>query len=237
MVGDLYHVEVVFDYDSRVAAVDEPVDDVEQLPYILEVESRSRLVEDIERTAGIAFGKLGCQLDALRLAAREHGAGLAERQVAQSDLLYGMELLPDRGYVLKELDGHVDGHVQYIVDVLALVAHFERLAIIASAAAGTARHIDVGQEIHLDSLLTRTAALLAAAALDIERETAGLEASYLSIGRRLEEFAYVRKDARVCRRIAARRASYGRLVDHDEFVDMLDTLHAVALQRLIERAV
>ena len=58
-VGDLHHVEVVFDDDDRVSAVDQLVQHVDQLADILEMEPRSRLVEDIERAARIAFREFG----------------------------------------------------------------------------------------------------------------------------------------------------------------------------------
>ena len=51
-VGLLDHVEVVLDHDHRVAAVDEPLQRLEQLLDVREVEPRRRLVEDVERLPG-----------------------------------------------------------------------------------------------------------------------------------------------------------------------------------------
>ena len=80
MVGDLDDVEVVLDDDDGVAALHEFVQHLQQQADIFEMESRRRLVEDIERAARVALRKFARQLDALALAARKRGAGLAEGQ-------------------------------------------------------------------------------------------------------------------------------------------------------------
>ena len=71
MVGDLYDIQIVLYDDSRVAAVDQFVYHLQQLTYILEMQSRGRFVEDVERTSRVALRQLGRQLDALALAARK----------------------------------------------------------------------------------------------------------------------------------------------------------------------
>ena len=71
----------------------------------------------------------------------------------------------------------LDRHVEHVGDRLALEADVERLAVVALAVALLARHVDVGQEVHLDLDLAVAAADLAAAALDVEREAAGLVAA------------------------------------------------------------
>ena len=53
-VGRLDHVEVVLDHDDRVAQVDQPLQHVEQLAHVVEVQPRRRLVQDVERPAGRA---------------------------------------------------------------------------------------------------------------------------------------------------------------------------------------
>ena len=50
-VGALHDVEVVLDQEHRVARVDQPAEDVEQPPDVLEVQAGGRLVEDVERAA------------------------------------------------------------------------------------------------------------------------------------------------------------------------------------------
>ena len=70
-VRRLDHVEVVLDHDDRIALVDESVDDLQQLANVVEVKARRGLVEDVERSAGGAFGQLLGEFDALCFAAGE----------------------------------------------------------------------------------------------------------------------------------------------------------------------
>ena len=51
VIGLLDHVEIVLDHEHGVAAVDEPLQHLEQLLDIGEVQSGRRLVEDVERLA------------------------------------------------------------------------------------------------------------------------------------------------------------------------------------------
>ena len=94
-VRRLDHVEVVLDHEDRVAGVDQPVEHLEQLLDVGEVETGRRLVEDVERPAGRAPRQLGGQLDPLRLAAGERGRRLAELDVAQADVVQRLELRRD----------------------------------------------------------------------------------------------------------------------------------------------
>src|SRR6478672_1200357 len=51
-VGGLDDVEVVLDDDDRIAPVDQPMEDLEELLDVGEVEPGRRLVEDVQRPAG-----------------------------------------------------------------------------------------------------------------------------------------------------------------------------------------
>jgi hypothetical protein len=77
----------VLDHDHRVAAVDEPLQRLEQLLDVREVEPRRRLVEDVERLARRDLRQLRRELDALRLAAGERGGRLAELDVVEADVV------------------------------------------------------------------------------------------------------------------------------------------------------
>ena len=94
-VGGLDDVEVVLDHDHAVALVHQPVQHLEQQPHVLEVEAGGRLVEDVERAAGVALGQLGGELDPLGLAAAQRRRRLAQMDVAQPDVVQQLELLGD----------------------------------------------------------------------------------------------------------------------------------------------
>ena len=55
----------------------------------------------------------------------------------------------DLGNVLEMFERLLHVHFEHVVDVLALEAHLQRLAVEAAALADRARHPDVGEEIHL----------------------------------------------------------------------------------------
>src|SRR5699024_2374736 len=82
VVGRLDDVQVVLDDDHRVPLVDQPVQHLEQLADVLEVQARGRLVQHVDGASVGALVQLGGELDALRLAAGEGGGGLAELHVA-----------------------------------------------------------------------------------------------------------------------------------------------------------
>ena len=171
--------------------VDEAVEHVEQLVDVVEVQAGRRLVEDVERPAGGALAQLLGELDALRLAAGQRRRRLAEVDVVEADAGQGLELLPDRRHVAEELERLADGQVEHVGDVLALVAHLERLAVVARAVADLAGDVDVGQEVHLDADDAVARARLAAPALDVEREAARLVAAHARLGQLREQLADV----------------------------------------------
>ena len=68
---------------DRLAGVDEPVEQAEQLLDVGEVQAGGRLVEDVDVAL---LGHLGGQLEPLPLAAGQRRERLAEREVAEPDV-------------------------------------------------------------------------------------------------------------------------------------------------------
>ena len=112
-------------------------------------------------------------------------------------------------------------HLQHVVDVLALEADLQRLAVEAPALADRARHPDVGEEVHLQPVRAVALARLAAAAGLVEAEPARLVAAHLRLGQLREQGADLVEHLDVRRRVRARRAADRRLVDVDDLVDVL----------------
>ena len=71
----LDYVEVVLDDQDGVAEVGEAVQDVEEFFYVVEVQAGGGLVQNVECAAGLAFGKLFSEFDALGFAAGKRGGG------------------------------------------------------------------------------------------------------------------------------------------------------------------
>ena len=72
-VGCFDHVEVVLDDDHGVAVVAQLVEHAQQEGDVGEMQAGGRLVEDVERAAGIALGEFQGQFDALCLATGKRG--------------------------------------------------------------------------------------------------------------------------------------------------------------------
>ena len=68
-IGGLDYVKIVLDDDDGVAVIAQSVQYAEQLFNVKEMQAGGRLIENIERIAGVALGQFARQLDALRLAA------------------------------------------------------------------------------------------------------------------------------------------------------------------------
>ena len=90
VVGVADHVEVVLDDDDGVAEVGETVEDFEKLADVIEVKAGGGFVEQVEGFTGLALGELAGELHALGLAAREGSGGLAEMDVAETDVDKGL---------------------------------------------------------------------------------------------------------------------------------------------------
>ncbi len=224
-------------HDDGVALVDEAVEHEQQLAHVLEVQTGRRLVEHVDAAAVRALLQLGRELDALRLAAGQGRGALAETHVAEPDVDERLEEPVDRADRLEELGRLADRHVEHLGDVLALVVHLERVAVVPRSPAHLARDVDVGQEVHLDLDRAVARAVLAATALDVEAEPAGLVAARLRLHRVGEQRADAVEDPGVGRRIRPRRASDRRLVDVHDLVELLEAGHPAVLARNLARAV
>src|SRR5258708_670263 len=84
-VGLLDDVKVVLDDEHGVAEIDEALQDVEEFSHVIEVQAGCGFIENVKLAAGLAFGKLAGQLDALGFAAGKCCGGLAEGDVAKAD--------------------------------------------------------------------------------------------------------------------------------------------------------
>ena len=114
---------------------------------------------------------------------------------------------------------------------LALELHLERFAVVAFAVARLARHVDVGEEVHLDLDQAVALARLAPAALDVEAEAARLVAARLAFGQAGEPVADVGEGAGIGRGVRARRAPDRRLVDVDDLVAIFEAGDLVMMAR------
>ena len=93
----------MLDDEHGVAKIDETLENIEELPNVVEVEARGGLIENVESAAGLALGKFTGQFDALGLAAGKGGGGLAERDIAEADFDERCQLLLNLGNIFEDL--------------------------------------------------------------------------------------------------------------------------------------
>ena len=149
---------------------------------------------------------------------------LAQPHVAEADVDQRLHVAGDGRLVGEELERLLAAQVEHVGDVLVLERDVERVAVVAGALAHLARHVDVGQEVHLDLDRAVARAGLAAAALDVEAEPPGQVAAHLGLVGLGEQLADVVEHARVGGRVGPGRAPDRRLVDVDDLVELLDAV-------------
>ena len=164
--------------------------------------------------------QLGSELDALRLTAGQRRCALAKPHVAEADLDQRLQVAVDRRDRLEEFGRLGDRHVEHLGDVLALVVDGQRVAVVARPTADLAGDIDVGKEVHLDRDGAVARAVLAAAALDVEAETAGQVSARLGLRGLGEQRADLVEHARVGGGVRSRGAADRRLVDVHDLVEL-----------------
>src|SRR5262249_50859714 len=148
--------------------------------------------------------------------------GLAEPDVTEAYVVQRPQLRLDRGHILEHLERLVDGHLQDVRDRVTAKLHLEHLAVVPRAVTNLARHVDIGQELHLDLDDAVALAVLTAPALDVEAEAARLVATHLRLGHARVQVADMREHAGVRRGVAARSPADRRLVDVDRLVQVLE---------------
>src|ERR1700712_3847660 len=118
-------------------------------------------------------------------------------------------------------EGFLDGHVEDVVDVLALVLDVQDGGFVTGAVALFAGEFDVCEELHLygDGAVAFTD--VAASAGDVEGEGSGSVGLALGIGLRGEEGADVVEGFDVGDGVGAWGAADGRLVDEDDVVEVM----------------
>ena len=100
MVSLTDDVEVVLDDNHGVTSIYEFTNDLHQDADIVEMQTSSGFIEDIERAACIALRQFRSQLYTLTLAARECRRGLSQFDIAQTNILDGLDFTQYFGHIL-----------------------------------------------------------------------------------------------------------------------------------------
>ena len=133
----------------------------------------------------------------------------------------------NRGECGEELCGFFHGHFEYVGNGLALVVYFEGFAVVALAVAGFAGYVHVRQEVHFNLQGAVAGAVLAAAALDVEGESAGGVAAHFRFAGLCEQLADVVEHAGVGGGVRTRSTADGRLVHVNDLVQVFQPVDAL----------
>ncbi len=181
--------------------------------------------------------KLVGQLDALRFAAGKRRRGLSELDVAQSDIDQRLQLLLDLRNVFQHrqrfLNRQFPADRQWSGPCISPPA----FRVVAAAAADVAGDINIRQKIHFDAALAVALAGFAAPAFHVEAEASRFVAALARFRQHGVEVADRREHAGVGGGIRARRAPDGRLIDVDDFIDVLRAGNGLVRAGLFPRAV
>ena len=234
-VAGLQHVEVVFHHDERVAGFGQAMEQADQAGDVLAVQAGRRFVEEQQRAAlaGVDLGKIADQLEALGFAAGERRERLAHREIAKADFFEAGQLGGGGRAFAEELARLGDRHREQVADGLPVILEAQHLVAEAFAVAGRAGQRDVGDELHLDGLPARAAATFAAAFAGVEGEVRRREARGFRLGRVAEQGPDRVPGPDVERRIGARRAGRGGLVDEGDLRRFLVELHPFQFRRFV----
>ena len=171
--------------------VDEARQHAEELVDVLEVEARRRLVEHVERPPGLHLAELAAR--ASRAAPRRRSASAPAARSSCSrgrprlSVSQDARELPGSALKSSRHSSTLDSSTSAID--LPLKRTSSVCGVVALAAADLAGDVDVGEEVHLDLDHAVAAARLAAAALDVEAEAAGVPAARARVGELREDVA------------------------------------------------
>src|ERR1700722_7843993 len=120
---------------------------------------------------------------------------------------------------------------------MAFVTNGESFRVVAFAAADFAGYVNVRKKIHFDATLAISLASFAAAAFHVEAEASRAISALAGFRKHGKKVAYGRENTAVSSRIRTRGATYGRLIDLNNFVDVLDSFDSGVRAGFFHRAV
>src|SRR5258707_996859 len=95
------------------------------------METGRRLVEDVERSAGVPLRELRGELDSLRFAAGQCRRRLSEVDVAEPNVEERLELLADARLILEESQRVFDRLLEHVCNAEPAETDLERLPVVA----------------------------------------------------------------------------------------------------------
>ena len=199
--------------------------------HIGKMQSRRRLVQNIDCLSRTSLTQLCCQLDTLGFSAGQSRRRLSQTDIRKPDIIQGLHLSADTWYIFKEMHCFFYGHVQNIIDILSFVFHFQCLSVVTSSLTYFTWNIDIRQEMHLDLDDSISAAGLTSSSFDVKTESSFFIASCFCIWCCREQIPDQVKYSGIGCRIGSRSPPDRRLVDIDHLVQLFQSLDAFVSAR------
>ena len=92
----------MFNDKYRITAVNDPLQNRNQTVHIVRMQTGRRFVKDIDGLAGCLLLQFGSQFDTLRLTAGKRRGGLAELDIAKTDIIQRLQLVFDLRMISKD---------------------------------------------------------------------------------------------------------------------------------------
>ena len=249
-VGSRHHVQVVLDDQHRMSRGDQLTERSQQLGDVIEVQTGRWLIEQKQRALPGRFpcaarrlllgnahrlftaGEMACQLEPLRFATRQRRHRLSELEVIESDIRQWLESFENGRLAREELHRIGDRHIEHIRDARrrrgiarrTRELHLENFAAITTAVAIRTTQIHIRQKLHLHMLESIAAARRTATVAAVEAERTDRVVALFGERLGCKEFADDVERAYITCRVGTCGATDGRLIDHHDIADVLDTL-------------
>ncbi len=153
--------------------------------------------------------------------------------VSQTYIHQRRQALMHSGNVLQDGNGVLDRQVKNVGDGITVELHRQGLLVVAPPVADLAKHVHIGQEIHLDAALALALARLAPSTLHIEAEAPRLVAALSAIGQHGKQIADGCEHAGIGGRVRTRGPADRRLIDLDHLVELVGPMHRLMCPRLL----
>src|SRR5258706_896886 len=220
-ISGLNDIEVMLDHQKGVSGSAQLKQNLEQFCHVVEMQSSGWFIQDVRRAPGRPPAKLRGRLYTLGFATTQGRSRLAELDIAESDLrerqqwFINLRHCPEKRYCL------IHGQIEDIRDIQPFVCDFQSLAIVSTAIARLTGDINRRKKMHLDLYEAIALAFFASAAFDIETKPARFVAANPRRRQSRKQIANMIEHPGISSRVATGRPADRRLVDHDNFIELL----------------
>jgi hypothetical protein len=193
----LDHFQVVLNHDDRAPCLYQTAKGSQQFADVIKMQSSGRLIKDVNqarpaagvvarcRMRGFACGgmQVGSQFHALRLAAGESRRRLPQTQISQANLLEGTQFFGYLGRLGEKSQRLLHRKIEHLMDILAVIAHFQHLRFVTRALALFTNQLHVGQKLHFHGNRAIALADLATASRHVEGKVSRRQSALFRLGK------------------------------------------------------